>query len=43
VITGILVVLVHEAGIPVAPLWLLALLFWPRDRALENAHSPTNF
>jgi hypothetical protein len=32
VITGILAVLVHEAGVPVAPLWLLALLFWPRDR-----------
>jgi len=26
VITGLLAALVHEAGIPVAPLWLLALL-----------------
>ena len=43
VITGLVVVLVHEAGLPVAPLWLLALLFWPRDGALGNAHSPTNF
>jgi hypothetical protein len=30
--TGLIAVLVHEAGIPVAPLWLLALLLWPRDR-----------
>jgi hypothetical protein len=28
--TGLIAVLVHEAGIPVAPLWLLALLLWPR-------------
>lgn len=27
--TGLIAVLVHEAGIPVAPLWLLALLLWP--------------
>jgi alpha-1,2-mannosyltransferase len=32
ILTGLVVVLVHEAGIPVAPLWLLALLLWPRDR-----------
>ncbi|HUG06301.1 MAG TPA: glycosyltransferase 87 family protein [Candidatus Limnocylindria bacterium] len=28
--TGLVAVLVHEAGIPVAPLWLLALLFMRR-------------
>ncbi len=30
--TGLVAVLVHEAGIPVAPLWLLALALWPRAR-----------
>ena len=28
--SGLVVALVHEAGIPVAPLWLLALWFWGR-------------
>ena len=32
ILTGLVVVLVHEAGIPVAPLWLLALVFWRRSR-----------
>jgi len=30
ILTGLVVVLVHEAGIPVAPLWLLALLLLRR-------------
>lgn len=28
--TGVVAALVHIAGVPVAPLYLLALLFWPR-------------
>jgi hypothetical protein len=32
--TGLVAVLVHEAGIPVGPLWLIALLLWrPRTAA----------
>lgn len=30
-LTGLVAVLVHEAGVPVAPLWLLALLLMPRS------------
>ena len=26
--TGLVAVLVHEAGVPIVPLWLLALLYW---------------
>jgi hypothetical protein len=32
ILTGLVAVLAHEAGIPVAPLWLLALVLWPWDR-----------
>jgi hypothetical protein len=32
ILTGLVAVLVHEAGIPVVPLWLLALALWPRER-----------
>lgn len=32
ILTGMVAVLIHEAGVPVAPLWLLALALWPRDR-----------
>ena len=28
VLSGLVVVLVHQAGIPIAPLWLLALVLW---------------
>jgi hypothetical protein len=34
-VTGLLAVLVHEGGIPIAPLWLLALALWP-DGALRR-------
>ncbi len=31
--SGLLALLVHQAGAPVAPLWLLAIAVWPRRRA----------
>jgi len=31
--SGLLAVLVHQAGVPVAPFWLLALALWPTKRS----------
>lgn len=36
--SGVVVSIMHQAGLPIASLWLLALALWPRDRD----HSPTN-
>jgi len=35
--TGLVAVLLHEAGVPVVPLWLLALLLWARSPAVRPA------
>lgn len=32
VVSGIAVAIVHQAGLPIASLWLLALALWPRSR-----------
>ncbi len=37
VLSGLVVVLLHEAGVPLAPLWLLGLLLWRRDVAAGQA------
>ncbi|MGH2491115.1 MAG: hypothetical protein ACRDF9_06350, partial [Candidatus Limnocylindria bacterium] len=33
VVSGLVVAIVHQAGLPIASLWLLALALWPRGRA----------
>jgi hypothetical protein len=41
--SGLIAVLIHEFGIPVAPLWLLALALWPRERQDSNPLSAAAF